>query len=64
MSILHCLVSHRGTRNEFVIEDEELGDLLEITVGHDNTGRAPAWHLDHLTVTNNKTGLTYVFACR
>ena len=43
---------------------EELGDLMEVTVGHDNCGQAPAWHLDHLTVSNKKTNQTWVFACR
>ena len=30
----------RGVTNEFTVDDEELGELLEITVGHDNTVRA------------------------
>ncbi|KAG2432966.1 hypothetical protein HXX76_008694 [Chlamydomonas incerta] len=54
----------RGMVNEFLIEDEELGDLLEVTVGHDNTGNGPSWHLDHITVTNLKTGAVYLFPCR
>ncbi len=54
----------RGVKNEFFIEDEDLGELLEVTVGHDNSGYSPSWHLDHLVVTNGKTGQKWVFACR
>lgn len=50
--------------NEFLVEEEQLGDLQSVTIGHDNTGRHPSWHLNHLTVTDCKTGRTYVFACR
>jgi hypothetical protein len=55
---------YRGATNEFIIDDEELGDLLEVTVGHDNSGHHPSWHLDHLTITNTKTGQTFIFPCR
>ncbi|GLC54185.1 hypothetical protein PLESTB_000832700 [Pleodorina starrii] len=54
----------RGMVNEFIIDDEELGDVLEITIGHDNTGPGPSWHLDHVTVTNLKTNVTWLFPCR
>ncbi|KAG2501257.1 hypothetical protein HYH03_001064 [Edaphochlamys debaryana] len=54
----------RGMVNEFMVEDEELGDLFEITVGHDNTGQGPSWHLDHVAITNLKTNVTYLFPCR
>ncbi|GIL93966.1 hypothetical protein Vretimale_245 [Volvox reticuliferus] len=54
----------RGMVNEFIIDDEDLGDLLEITIGHDNTGHGPSWHLDHVEVTNLKTNVTYLFPCR
>lgn len=49
--------------SEFVIDDEELGDIVEVTVGHDNTGASPSWHLEHMTITNTKTGRTYYFTC-
>jgi hypothetical protein len=50
--------------NAFVIDDEELGDLLEVTIGHDGSGHSPSWHLDHLTITNTKTGQVFIFPCR
>lgn len=36
----------------------------QVTVGHDNSGHGPSWHLDHLAVTNLKTGQTFLFPCR
>ena len=66
--MIHCesdyLIGCRGMANEFIIEDEELGDLLEATVGHDNTGHGPSWHMEHMTITNVKTGQTFLFPCR
>lgn len=59
-----CAPCHRGVTNEFIIDDEELGELLEVTVGHDSSGYSPSWHLDHLTITNTKTGQTFIFPCR
>jgi lipoxygenase homology domain-containing protein 1 len=41
-----------------------LGLSLQVTVGTDGSGRAPAWHLDHLVVTAASGDATYVFACR
>jgi len=46
----------RGVRNEFHIEDINIGELQHVTIGHDNTGRGPSWHLDHLIVNNLRTG--------
>ncbi len=37
---------------------------LQVTVGHDNTGHGPSWHLDHMVITNLKTNVTYLFPCR
>ncbi|GFH12747.1 uncharacterized protein HaLaN_08491, partial [Haematococcus lacustris] len=46
---------NRGATNTFIVDDENLGELLEVTVGHDSAGHSPSWHLDHLTITNTKT---------
>lgn len=59
-----CLSPHSGCSNEFVVDDEELGELLEVTVGHDNTGLGPSWHLEHMKITNTATGQTFFFPCR
>ena len=61
MSILFTL---RGSANVFTIDDEELGELLEVTVGHDNTGYSASWHMDHMAVTNMKTEQRFLFQCR
>ena len=50
--------------NEFIVDDEELGELLEVTVGHDNTGSRASWHMDHMVITNVKTGQKFLFPCR
>ncbi|KAF5839075.1 Lipase/lipooxygenase [Dunaliella salina] len=54
----------RGVTNEFEIDDEELGELLEITIGHDGTSSSPSWHLDHAIIINTKTEQKFVFPCR
>ncbi len=59
-----CVHACSGVKNEFVVEDEELGELLEVTVGHDGTGHHPSWHMDHMAITNTKTGKRYIFPCR
>lgn len=46
------------------MDDEELSELYYITIGHDNTGYSPSWHLDHVIITNTKTGKAFVFPCR
>lgn len=49
--MLACM-RRRGKRDEFTIEDaSELGELTAVTVGHDGSGKSPAWHLDHVAVT-------------
>jgi len=54
----------RGKTNEFEVDDEELGELLEITIGHDGTSACPSWHLDHVVILNTKTDQKFVFPCR
>eukprot|EP00798_Chlamydomonas_sp_ICE-L_P013676 gene13676-19564_t len=54
----------RGMLNKFIIDEEELGELLEVTVGHDNTGGRASWHMEHMLITNMKTGQQFVFPCR
>ncbi|KAG1662011.1 hypothetical protein FOA52_009500 [Chlamydomonas sp. UWO 241] len=54
----------RHTSNVFTIDDEELGELLTITIGHDGTGHGASWHCDHVAITNEKTGGRFLFQCR
>lgn len=44
----HCCC--RGSRDEFFIEDSDLGELTAVTISHDGSGTSPAWHLDHIEV--------------
>eukprot|EP00951_Prasinocladus_malaysianus_P044129 scaffold562902_cov32-Prasinocladus_malaysianus.AAC.1 len=43
---------------------QDLGPLERVVVGHDNSGRAPSWHLDKVVVTARGTSETTVFPCR
>lgn len=54
----------RGSANTFIIDDEELGELFEATIGHDNTGYSASWHMDHMAITNTKTQQRFTFPCR
>lgn len=33
-----------------------LGEITRLTMGHNNRGRNPGWHLDHATVTHEASG--------
>ncbi|CAG0915928.1 unnamed protein product [Notodromas monacha] len=46
-----------------VFEHKNLGVLSSLTIGHDNSGMYPNWHVDHVLVRNEVTGHTYVFSC-
>ena len=35
---------------------EDLGELQQLTIGHDDTGLQPDWHLDRVEVLNQATG--------
>ena len=38
--------------------------LQSVTIGHDNRGYGPSWHLDHLIVTNLRSGVQSVISGR
>jgi hypothetical protein len=40
----------RGAKDEFFIDDQDLGELTAVTISHDGSGTSPAWHLDHIEV--------------
>ena len=66
-----CLLSkterdfERGTTDSFVVEAEDVGPLTAVTIGHDNCGFRPSWHLDQVKV-RDATGETpaVCFPCR
>ncbi len=47
---LHCAPQ----ADEFEIKAPDLGALTEITIGHDNTGYGPNWHLEQVEITDTK----------
>lgn len=47
LSVCTC----RGSKDEFFIDDTDLGELTAVTISHDGSGTSPAWHLDHIEVT-------------
>jgi hypothetical protein len=42
--------------DEFSIRCLDLGDIESLTIGHDNRGSGPAWHLARVEITNVSTG--------
>ncbi|DBB10366.1 TPA: hypothetical protein ACH3X3_001925 [Trebouxia sp. C0006] len=53
----------RGGEDTFRMELQALGDIVKLTVGHNNSGRKPGWHLDHAQLLDEETGKAYYFAC-
>ncbi|MBS3813070.1 hypothetical protein KGY64_04520, partial [Candidatus Bipolaricaulota bacterium] len=47
---LNQLFFERHTKNSFFRTGQEIGDLQEIVVGHDNSGALAPWYLDRITV--------------
>lgn len=41
----------------------DLGPLVELVIGHDNSGQGPGWHLEQVDITDIKTGQTWYFDC-
>ena len=46
----------RGSTDTFRMQLKALGQLAKLTVGHNNRGNHPGWHLDHAEVTDEATG--------
>lgn len=42
--------------DEFELQWTDLGNLYEIIIGHDGSGRGPSWHLEQVEITDTKTG--------
>jgi hypothetical protein len=52
----------RGS-NQMIFEYRNLGVLSSMSIGHDNSGISPNWHVDHVLVRNEVTGHTFFFPC-
>ena len=46
----------RGNKDTFRMQLQALGEITRLTVGHNNRGRNPSWHLDHAEVTHEASG--------
>lgn len=55
----------RGKEDEFVMHLMDIGDVKEITIGHDNTGPpgTAGWFCEKVTVINEATGKEHEFEC-
>ena len=41
----------------------DLGEVVEIEIGHDNSGMAPGWHLEQVVVVEEASNRRWVFNC-
>lgn len=46
----------RASEDTFRLELPALSEIVKLTVGHNNRGRNPSWHLDHAVLTNEASG--------
>ncbi len=47
----------RNNTDEFSIQHRSLGRLVEMVVGHDNSGMFASWHLEQIEVQDCTTGV-------
>ncbi|RNA20950.1 lipoxygenase homology domain-containing 1, partial [Brachionus plicatilis] len=53
----------KGRKDKFRIETNEIGIPFKIRISHDNSGKAPGWHLDRIELENLETKEKYYFNC-
>ncbi|MEW5309958.1 MAG: hypothetical protein WDW38_001797 [Sanguina aurantia] len=46
-----------------LMKHRNMGALSSIKIGHDNSGLGSGWHLDHVEVVDEATGVDYFFPC-
>nr|XP_039257172.1 lipoxygenase homology domain-containing protein 1-like [Styela clava] len=54
----------KGSESKFIIKGVDLGDLKQVTVGHDGNDAKLGWFLDSINVKPSNSAMTYVFLCR
>ena len=52
------------TTLEVEFSTQNLGRLVTLTIGHDNTGFFPKWKVDNVLVRNEVTGTFWNFECK
>lgn len=53
----------RGQEDIFYTEFPDLGDVVEVEIGHDNSGFAPGWHCEQVVVVDETANQRYAFPC-
>ncbi|CAL8345253.1 unnamed protein product [Lota lota] len=53
----------RGQTDRFVLEMLDMGELLRVTVEHDNSVSSAGWFLECVEVTNTANSVTTIFQC-
>uniref|UniRef100_A0A061SAF0 Lipoxygenase homology domain-containing protein 1 n=1 Tax=Tetraselmis sp. GSL018 TaxID=582737 RepID=A0A061SAF0_9CHLO len=51
----------RGTIDTFHIDEQDIGQIQSLLIGHDNTGNGPAWHVAKIKVSNLSNGASWWF---
>lgn len=51
----------KGSCDEFMIDTMNIGALVKLRIGHDNSCLNPSWHLDRVEVAEEATQLNWVF---
>ncbi|KAJ9526209.1 hypothetical protein QJQ45_009677 [Haematococcus lacustris] len=54
----------RGRKDEFDVTGVDIGEVTQLTLSHNNTGLAPAWHLDQVEVFHPGLQRTFTFPCQ
>lgn len=51
----------RGSKDEFIIETESLGEIEKIRIGHNNKGISPGWFLSKVIIDDLSSNRVYEF---
>jgi hypothetical protein len=53
----------QGAVDTFSLHLRDLGELMKVRVGHDNSGDKPGWFLDRIAVRNEDSDQEWTFPC-
>lgn len=53
----------RGSRDSFRMQLQSVGEVTMLTLGHENKGHSPDWHLDQAELTDESTGKLRMPSC-
>ena len=59
MSAVSCTLQ----ADTFALQLRDLGELQQLTIGHDGHGWGSGWHLKKVVVTHTATGRQWLFPC-